>query len=205
MNKVELIKSYFDEILPNAGCELLYDKDYELLIAVMLSAQTTDKGVNKVTRILFKKYDTLEKLKDADVIDIENIIREIGTYKKKALFVKEMSTIIVDKYNSIMPRSRKNLESLPGVGRKTVNVVLSELGISPQFAVDTHVDRISKRLGLVKENDDVVKIEEKLKRKFERDEWVRRHHQFIHFGRYKCKAISPGCCDCKLKDICKRK
>lgn len=205
MNKIDLISNYFDEILPNVGCELLYNKDYELLIAVMLSAQTTDKRVNKITSVLFNKYDSLEKLKNASVEDIELIIRELGTYKKKSLFVKEISTILVDKYNGKMPIDRNDLEALPGVGRKTVNVVFGELGICPEFAVDTHVDRVSKRLGLAKENDNVVKIEEKLKRKFRRNEWVKRHHQFIHFGRYRCKAISPLCDDCKLKDICKRK
>lgn len=204
MNKIEVIENYIEDLLPNPKCELNYNKDYELLIAVMLSAQTTDKRVNKVTSILFNKYNSLEKLKEANLEDLKNIVRELGSYNKKALYIKEISRIIVDDYNGVMPRKRKNLESMPGVGRKTVNVVFGELEIEPNIAVDTHVERVSKRLGLAKEKDSVLEIEMKLRRKFKRDTWSKRHKQLVLFGRYYCKAIKPECDICKLKYICKK-
>lgn len=203
MNRVERFEDYLEELYPDAHCELNYTKDYELLLAVMLSAQTTDKRVNKVTKVLFDKYDTLEKLKNAEITDLENIIKEIGTYHKKAVFLKEIAKVLVDDYNSTLPKDRKTLESLPGVGRKTVNVLLGELGLAPTIAVDTHVNRVSKRLRLAKEDDSVLEVEKKLKKKIKRENWVKRHHQMIFFGRYHCKAVKPECKTCKLKDICK--
>ena len=205
MNKVEIIENYLEELLPNPKCELEYSKDYELLIAIMLSAQTTDKRVNKVTKILFDKYKSLEEIKNASIDDLKSIVRELGSYNKKAMYVKEISRIIVDDYNGIMPRKRNELEKMPGVGRKTINVLFGELEIEPNIAVDTHVERVSKRLSLVKENDDVYKIEMKLRRKFKRDTWNKRHKQLVLFGRYYCKAIKPECDTCKLKSICKEK
>ena len=202
MNRVEKIEEYLEELYPDAHCELNYNKDYELLLAVMLSAQTTDKRVNKVTKVLFKKYDTLEKLSKADIKDLEDIIKEIGTYHKKAVFLKEIAETLTKDYNSVMPRDRKTLEKLPGVGRKTVNVVLGELGLVPTIAVDTHVNRVSKRLKLAKDTDSVLEVEKKLKRKIKRENWVKRHHQLIFFGRYHCKAVKSECKNCKLKDIC---
>lgn len=202
MNRVEKIEEYLEELYPDAHCELNYSKDYELLLAVMLSAQTTDKRVNKVTKVLFKKYDTLEKLSKADIKDLEDIIKEIGTYHKKAVFLKVIAETLTKDYNSVMPRDRKTLEKLPGVGRKTVNVVLGELGLEPTIAVDTHVNRVSKRLKLAKDTDSVLEVEKKLKRKIKRENWVKRHHQLIFFGRYHCKAVKPECKNCKLKDIC---
>ena len=204
MDKIKLIEEYIDNLLPNPKCELNYSKDYELLIAVCLSAQTTDKRVNKVTKVLFDKYDSLEKIKNADLNDLKKIIRELGSYNKKALYVKEIGTILCDEYNGIMPRKRKDLEKLPGVGRKTVNVVFGELEIEPNIAVDTHVERVSKRLGLAKENDSVLDVEMKLRRKFKRETWSKRHKQLVLFGRYYCKAIKPECDTCKLKEICKK-
>lgn len=205
MNRINEVENYLDYLIPEPKCELNYNKDYELLIAIMLSAQTTDKRVNKVTEVLFNKYDSLEKLKDADVNDIRDIIKSIGTFNKKANFVKEISTILCDKYNKELPLDRKELESLPGVGRKTVNVLLGELYNYPLFAVDTHVDRVSKRLGLVKDKDDVLEIEKKLSKKFKKDELAKRHKQMVLFGRYYCTSKKPSCINCKLKDICKYK
>lgn len=205
MNRVEIIEDYLEKLIPNPKCELNFSKDYELLIAIMLSAQTTDKRVNKVTKILFDKYKSLEEIKNANIDDLKSIVRELGSYNKKAMYVKEISRIIVDDYNGIMPRKRKELEKMPGVGRKTINVLFSELEIEPNIAVDTHVERVSKRLSLAKENDDVYKIEMKLRRKFKRDTWNKRHKQLILFGRYYCKAIKPECDTCKLKNICKHK
>lgn len=203
MNKVDIIENYIDNLIPNPKCELNFNKDYELLLAVMLSAQTTDKRVNIVTKELFSKYDSLEKLKNADIDDIKNIIRSLGSFNKKALYIKEISTILVDKYDGIMPRKRNELESLPGVGRKTVNVVYCELNIEPSIAVDTHVERVSKRLYLANNNDSVYDVEMKLRKKFKKETWSKRHKQLVLFGRYYCKAIKPECKNCNLKDICR--
>ncbi len=204
MKELNKILSYFDELIPNPKCELIYHKDYELLIAVMLSAQTTDKRVNQVTEVLFKEYHSLKALEEAETSRIEEIIRPIGTFKKKALNVKLIAKEL-NKLGGIVPNNRKFLESLPGVGRKTTNVVLSELYDVPVIAVDTHVTRVSKRLGLAKKNDDVLTIEKKLNRKIPKEKLGRAHHQFILFGRYYCKAIAPNCENCKLQDICKKK
>ena len=199
------ILEYFDTLIPDPHCELIYHKDYELLIAVMLSAQTTDKRVNSATEILFKKYPDLKALEEAKIEDIMEIIKPIGTFKKKALNVHLIAKELNEKANGIVPNDRTFLESLPGVGRKTTNVVLYELYKVPVIAVDTHVSRVSKRLGFAKKNDDVLTIEKKLNRKIPKDRLGRTHHQFILFGRYYCKALSPLCEDCGLKDICKKK
>ena len=201
--KIDVIESYLEELFPDARCELNYNKDYELLMATVLSAQTTDKRVNMVTSVLFNKYNTLYKLKNAPLEDISNIIRSIGSFRKKASYIKEIARILDDDYNGVVPNDRKLLESFPGVGRKTCNVVLSNIYDVPAIAVDTHVERVSKRLGLAKNNDSVRTVEDKLKRKFKRNVWSKRHHQLVLFGRYHCKAISPLCETCKLKSICK--
>lgn len=201
-SRVEKMQQYLDYLFPDPQCELIYHSDYELLIAVVLSAQSTDKRVNSVTPILFQKYPTLKALKEASLEDLENILRPIGSYHKKASYIKEIARIIVDDYQGSMPCDRKILESFPGVGRKTVNVVFSEYYHIPAFAVDTHVERVSKRLGLAKEQDNVLTIEEKLKKAFPKEEWGRRHLQMVLFGRYYCKAIKPDCSSCKLKEIC---
>ena len=203
MNKIDIIENYIDDLIPNPKCELNYNKDYELLIAVMLSAQTTDKRVNIVTKELFDKYNSLDKLKNADINDLKNIIRSLGSYNKKAEYIKNISTVLTDKYNGVMPKNRRDLESLPGVGRKTVNVVFGELNIEPQIAVDTHVERVSKRLYLANLNDSVYEVEMKLRKKIKKENWSKRHKQLVLFGRYYCKAIKPNCDDCKLKDICR--
>lgn len=205
MTMINSIINYLDEIIPNPVCELKYTKDYELLISVMLSAQTTDKRVNLVTDVLYKKYPSLEELCNADINDIIDIIRPIGTFRKKASNVKLISQKILEECNGIVPNNRKYLESLPGVGRKTTNVVLSNLYNVPCIAVDTHVSRVSKRLGLAKQNDDVLTIEKKLNKKLPKEKLSRLHHQLVLFGRYYCKAQNPECSNCKLKNICKKK
>lgn len=202
---IQEIENYLDELFPNPVCELNYNKDYELLIAVVLSAQTTDKRVNKVTSILFDRFPTLKALKNADIKDIEAIIKEIGTYRKKAIFIKEISRVLDEEYEGIVPNDRNILEQLPGVGRKTCNVVLSNIYNVPAIAVDTHVSRVSKRLNLARKNDDVVTIEKKLMKKFNKEYWSKRHHQMVLFGRYHCKAQKPNCKHCKLINICKEK
>ena len=205
MNRVVMIEDYLDEMFPNPKCELNYSKDYELLIAIVLSAQTTDKRVNSVTPKLFLKYDTLEKLMNADIQDIESILRPLGSFRKKAFYVKEIARILFLDYDGKVPVKRKDLEAMPGVGRKTVNVFLGEFYNIPAIAVDTHVERVSKRLGLAKDEDSVREVEEKLKRKFKREDWTKRHLQLVLFGRYHCKAVSPNCDECKLSSICKYK
>lgn len=199
MNKIE---SYLDELFPNPKCELNYNKDYELLLATMLSAQTTDKRVNMVTEILFKKYD-LEKLSKAKLEDIIEIIKPIGTFNKKAQNVIEISKRLISDYQGMVPNNREYLESLPGVGRKTTNVVLSNLFNEPCLAVDTHVARVSRRLGLAKNSDTPLEIEKKLSRKFRKEDLGKRHHQLVLFGRYYCVARNPKCSECKIKDLCK--
>lgn len=198
------ILTYLDEMFPNPKCELEYNKDYELLIAVVLSAQTTDKKVNSVTTRLFQEYPTLHDLKQASVEEIHSIIRATG-FKRKALFVKEIATILDDEYQGVVPQNREKLESLPGVGRKTANVVLSELFDIPAIAVDTHVERVSKRLGIAKSKDSVLTVEKKIMKAFPKEKWGKLHLQLVHFGRYKCKAINPQCLDCKLKELCKNR
>ena len=203
MKSKEIIK-YLDTIIPNPKCELEYNKDYELLIATMLSAQTTDKRVNEVTRVLFKKYPSLEALKEADIEDIKKIIKPIGTYNKKAMNIKSIANALIEKSNGVVPNDREFLESLDGVGRKTTNVVLSNIYNVPCIAVDTHVSRVSKRLGIAKDDDDVSVIEKKLNKTFKNDDLCRLHHQLVLFGRYYCKAIKPECEDCELKEYCKK-
>lgn len=195
----DLIYNYLDELFPDPKCELIYNKDYELLIAIVLSAQTTDKRVNKVSKVLFSRYPTIDALANANVDDIASIIKEIGTYRKKAIYVHDIANSLIGKDNL---NDRKFLESLNGVGRKTVNVFLSEFYDIPNIGVDTHVARVSKRLKLVKENDDVLSIEKKLMKIIPKSRWNRSHLQFVLFGRYKCKAVNPDCDTCKLKSIC---
>lgn len=202
MNKIE---AYLDELFPNPRCELNYTKDYELVIATMLSAQTTDKRVNMVTDILFKKYPDLKSLSEANIEDIISIIKPIGTFNKKASNVKNIAKHLLEDCNGIVPNNREYLESLPGVGRKTTNVVLSNIFNEPCIAVDTHVARVSKRLGLAKEKDDVLIIEKKLNKHFKKEDLCKRHHQMVLFGRYHCTARNPNCQNCKLKEICKEK
>lgn len=205
MNNIDKVINYLDELFPNPECELIYHKDYELLIAVVLSAQTTDKKVNKVTPVLFGRYPTLEALKEAPIEDLEIILKPIGMYRKKALFVKEIATKLHDEYNDVVLNDRRVLEDLPGIGRKTANVVLAILFNEPYLAVDTHVSRVSKRLGFAKDKDNVSTIEKKLTKLINKDRLARSHYQLVLFGRYHCMAIKPKCNYCKLVEICKYK
>ena len=199
----KMIENYLDKLYPNPKCELNYTKDYELLLATMLSAQTTDKRVNSVTQILFKKYPTIKDLSKANINDIQNIIRPIGTFHKKSQNLIEIAKKLDQDYNGKLPNNREYLESLPGVGRKTANVVLSNIFNISCIAVDTHVSRVSKRLNLAKENDNPLQIENKLTKKFKKEDLCKRHHQLVLFGRYHCLARNPKCENCELKEICK--
>ena len=199
------IWDYLDKLFPNPKCELNYEHDYELLIAVMLSAQTTDKRVNKVTSVLFKKYPGIKELSEAPIDDIENIIREIGTYKRKSMYVHEITKKLRDDGYDYVPNDRGYIEKLPGVGHKSANVFLANIYNEPAIAVDTHVARVSRRLGVACDQDNVKLIEKKLEKVIPKDKWGRTHHQLVLFGRYYCKAVSPLCEDCELKEICKYK
>lgn len=204
-NKILKITEFFDELFPHAGCELVYHHDYELVIAVMLSAQTTDKSVNRVTSILFSKYPTLDALAAAKIEDITDIIHTIGMYQRKAQNVKQIAIDLLTRFNGVVPQEKEALMSLSGVGNKTANVIRAELFQIPEFAVDTHVERIAKRLGLAKKEDSVIVVEKKLKQVFPRERYILTHHQMIHFGRYFCKAKGPNCSQCKIKGFCNYK
>lgn len=199
MNSKE-ISEILDSYIPNPKCELEFNKDYELVLAVMLSAQTTDKRVNMVTKELFKEYDSLEKLNKLSIEDIEEKIKTIGMYRQKAKHFKNIVSELVK--IGYVPNDRKYLESLSGVGRKSTNVVLSVLYNEACIAVDTHVTRVSKRLGLADEKDDVLKIEQKLMKFFPKDVWTKVHYELVLFGRYHCLAKKPLCENCKFKKIC---
>ncbi len=200
------LRENLDYYIPTPRCELLYKNDYELLLSVMLSAQTTDKRVNEVTKNLYKY--SLKEIALLDIEQIENIIKPLGSYHKKAQYVKEISNILLTKYGGVVPKSRAKLENMPGVGRKTANVVLSLLYNIPTFAVDTHVERVSKRLGLVNINDNCLQIEKKLTKIFNKDEYNKINDQLLLFGRYYCKAKNPLCSNClmncKYKNINKK-
>ena len=202
MKDINVLLDYLDELYPDARCELVYHKDYELLIAAVLSAQCTDKRVNQITEILWKKYDIFS-LAHADISEVEEIIRPLGSFTKKARYIVQIAQRLVEDYNGKVPNDRVYLESLPGVGRKTCNVVLSNLFDVPAIAVDTHVERVSKRLSLASKKDSVQVVEKKLMKKFPKEKWSKLHHQLVLFGRYQCKAVKPECENCKLKDFCK--
>ncbi|MEG0266552.1 MAG: endonuclease III [Bacilli bacterium] len=198
------MNNYLEELFPNPSSELSYESDYQLLIKVMLSAQTTDKRVNQVGDILFKKYNSLEELKNAEIEDIKNIIRPLGSFNKKSSNIINIARRLIEEQKGTVPNNRDYLESLPGVGRKTTNVVLGMLYKVPCIAVDTHVLRVSKRLGLAKKDDTVIEVEKKLTELFKNDDMLKRHHQLLLFGRYYCKAINPKCEGCPLKNICQK-
>lgn len=203
--KQNRILDEFDRLYPDAKCELHYTTPLELLIAVLLSAQTTDASVNKVTPELFKKYHSASDYRDANQEDIEQLIRRIGLYRNKARSIKKMAAMLCEKYDGEVPQSINELIILPGVGRKTASVVVGEAFHVPSVPVDTHVERVSKRLGFAKNEDSVLTVEKKLKRTLPRERWNKLHHQFIFFGRYFCKAQSPRCKECQLVDLCKEK
>ena len=194
---------YLDYYIPNPKCELNYSTDYELLIATVLSAQCTDKRVNEVTKILFK-YN-LEEISLMSIDDIEQIIRSCGSYTKKAVYVKNIADILLHDYNGKVPNSREILETFPGVGPKTCSVVLKNIYNVPAIPVDTHVERVCKRLGIVFNNATPRDVEEILKNEIPLDKWNRVSEQILLFGRYYCRAINPKCDNCLFKDFCKYK
>lgn len=193
---------YLEELFPDAKAELDFTNHFELLIAVVLSAQTTDIAVNKVTKELFRKYPTPADLMIAELEDVMSTIKTIGLYKTKAKNIIGLAKILIEAHHGEVPNDRTALESLPGVGRKTANVVLSNAFGVPAIAVDTHILRISKRLGLAAESDNVLEVEQKLNKQFPKEQWLKLHHQLIFFGRYHCIARKPKCDTCKMQTIC---
>ncbi len=194
---------FLDYYIPNPKCELNYSTDYELLIATVLSAQCTDRRVNEVTKELFKY--SLEEISLMDFNDIERIIKSCGSYTKKAVYVKNIADILLHDYNSKVPNNHEILETFPGVGPKTCSVVLKNIYNVPAIPVDTHVERVCKRLGIAKEKATPRDVEEILKRDIPIDKWNRVSEQILLFGRYYCTSINPKCDNCLFKDFCKYK
>ncbi|MBA4536116.1 endonuclease III [Bacillus aquiflavi] len=191
------------EMFPNAHCELIHSNPFELVIAVALSAQCTDVLVNKVTKKLFQKYKTPEDYLNVPLEELQEDIRSIGLFRNKARNIQKLCKMLIEEYNGEVPKEREELMKLPGVGRKTANVVMSVAFHVPAIAIDTHVERVSKRLGFCRWKDSVLEVEKTLMRKIPQDEWSITHHRLIFFGRYHCKAQNPQCETCPLLDICR--
>ena len=202
MTNIDRLLDYLDELFPTAKCELFYKRDYELVIAVMLAAQTTDKSVNAVTPILFEKYPSLDDLNNASLEAIEEILKPIGLYKNKAKNLKGIVKDLIERFNCVVPSDKEQLMTLPGVGNKTAGVIRAEIFQIPDLPVDTHILRIAKRLKFAKKDDEPIDVERKLKKIIPEERWIKSHHQLIHFGRYFCTARSPQCENCKIRDMC---
>ncbi|MCH4567024.1 endonuclease III [Bacillus sp. ES1-5] len=191
------------DMYPEAHCELIHDNPFELVIAVALSAQCTDALVNKVTKNLFQKYKTPEDYLSVSLEELQQDIRSIGLFRNKAKNIQKLCQMLLDDYNGKVPEDRDELTKLPGVGRKTANVVVSVAFRIPAIAVDTHVERVSKRLAICRWKDSVLEVEKTLMKKIPMDEWGVTHHRMIFFGRYYCKAQRPQCEECRLLEICR--
>ncbi len=191
------------EMFPDAECELVHANPFELVIAVALSAQCTDVLVNKVTKELFQKYKTPEDYLAVPVEELQQDIRSIGLFRNKAKNIQKLCQMLLEQYNGQVPQEREELVKLPGVGRKTANVVVSVAFNIPAIAVDTHVERVSKRLGFCRWKDSVLEVEKALMKKVPEDEWSVTHHRMIFFGRYHCKAQNPQCPACPLLELCR--
>ncbi|UZW65914.1 endonuclease III [Priestia flexa] len=191
------------EMFPDAHCELNHKNPFELVIAVALSAQCTDALVNRVTKELFQKYQTPEDYLAVSLEELQQDIRSIGLYRNKAKNIRKLCELLIHEYNGEVPQDRDELTKLPGVVRKTANVVVSVAFGIPAIAVDTHVERVSKRLGICRWKDSVLEVEKTLMRKVPKEEWGVTHHRLIFFGRYHCKAQSPQCPTCPLLELCR--
>lgn len=200
MNSKEFVMS-LDAMFPEPRCELNYNSNYELLVAVILSAQCTDKRVNIVTQELFKNYNTPEKMCLLTQEELENKIHSCGFYRNKAKNILSMSKDLLCNFGGEVPNTLEKLQTLAGVGRKTANVVYSEAFKGDAIAVDTHVLRVSNRLGFVKTQNPYV-CERALMEKFDKKDWGKLHLQLVHFGRYKCKALKPECETCPFVNFC---
>lgn len=192
-----------DHMFPDAHCELVHRNPFDLLIATLLSAQCTDKLVNRVTATLFQKYSVPTDYISVPLEELEQDIRSIGLYRNKAKNIQALSRILIEQYESQVPADRDLLMTLPGVGRKTANVVVSVAFGIPALAVDTHVERVAKRLGVNGWKDTPLQVEETIMKKTPKENWAQTHHQIIFFGRYHCKAQNPGCHICPLFERCR--
>lgn len=201
--RLKKILAIIGDMYPEARGELEWETPFQLLIAVILSAQTTDKAVNKVTPNLWKHYPEIEDLAKANLVDVEECLRTIGLYKNKARNIIKTARVILQDFDGQVPKTHKELETLPGVGRKTANVVLTEVYGIPSIAVDTHVSRIAKRLNISAPDADVKEIEEDLMKKIPKKDWILTHHRLIFFGRYHCLAKKPKCDICPVQAYCK--
>ena len=199
--KQDRILNTFDEMFPDARCVLNHSNNLELLVAVMLSAQTTDESVNKLTSHLFQKYKTVEDYANASLSELESDLHSIGLYRNKAKNIKAMAQALQTRFNGVVPASHDALISLPGVGRKTANVVMAEGFGYPAIAVDTHVFRVSNRLklGIAKTPEE---MEQKLQKAIPKKDWAAAHHWLIYHGRRVCKARKPLCNECFLNHLC---
>lgn len=198
---IEAVQTMGD-LFPDAHCELNHRNAFELLIATILSAQATDVGVNKVTPRLFERFPTPAHLAEASEEAVIECIQSLGLYRSKAKNIRLCAQQLLERFNGEVPRTREELVSLAGVGRKTANVVMSVAFNIPAFAVDTHVERISKRLQICRQKDTVLEVEETLCRKIPKELWSRAHHWMIFFGRYHCIARKPKCHECPLLEMC---
>lgn len=201
--QIEEVLEIIGEMFPDAHCELTHSNPFELTIAVLLSAQATDALINKVTPHLFEKYKTPEDYIQVPLEELENDIRSIGLFRTKAKNIKKLCQTLIEDYGGEIPRQREELVKLAGVGRKTANVVVSVAFGEPAIAVDTHVERVSKRLGFCRWKDSVLEVEKALMRKIPKEDWSVTHHRLIFFGRYHCKAQSPQCTECPVLDYCR--
>ena len=201
----KLILDIFSSSYPNAKCSLVFSSPFQCVVAVSLSAQTTDKAVNLVTPKLFSLFPDPYAFSKADIKEIESIIKSIGLYKNKAKNLLEMSKILVNKFEGQVPSNMPDLVSLPGVGVKTASVVLAECFKVPSFPVDTHCKRVLTRLGIAKEKDTPIEVMEKAKKAFPKESWINLHHQIIEHGRTICHARNPLCKECPFSNICKSK
>ncbi|MBO8164659.1 MAG: endonuclease III [Brevibacillus sp.] len=199
---VEKILDILQQTYPDAHCELNYRTPFELLIATILSAQCTDKRVNEITGPLFEKYNKPEDYLHLTQAELEEQIKGLGLYKNKSRNILETCRILYEKYNGEVPQTHAELEALPGVGRKTANVVLSNAFGIPAIAVDTHVFRVANRLGLA-DSDQVDKTEQQLMQRIPKEKWSDAHHWLIWHGRRICSARNPKCGDCPLLDVCR--
>lgn len=202
MSDVTFILERLEQLFPDAHCELEHSTPFQLMVAVVLSAQTTDVRVNQVTKSLFECYPDAYSLSLADIKEVERLIRSIGLYQNKAKHIVSLSKKLVSRFNGIVPSTMEELITLDGVGRKSANVILSVCFNVPAIAVDTHVERVSKRLGLVSMDKSVLETEKELMRKIPMDKWSIAHHLFIFFGRYKCTSRSPQCHNCPFQMRC---
>ncbi len=197
---IQLLKATY----PDPKCELIYSSPFELLVAVVLSAQCTDKRVNEVTKELFKKYNTAEAIDNMPIEELESLIKSCGFFHNKAKSLKSLSHDIVTRFGGKFPKTKDELKSLAGVGEKTANVVISLIYNEPAIAVDTHVFRVSNRLGLADANT-VEKTQKQLENCIEKDYWSKAHYAMVLHGRYVCKAIKPKCEECAFSGVCKER